>query len=88
MVRASQFLLLTLGSTMQEAGKHGIDQLDKKFLVGYLGMELATNPPEDHREMFNEIPAPVRLGYRLVGRRMYREQYAIFFPVRPTPKTL
>ncbi|MGX1162002.1 hypothetical protein RKD54_002911 [Pseudarthrobacter sp. SLBN-100] len=50
---------------MQEAAQHGIDQLDKKFLVGYLGMMLATNPSQDRKEMFKEIPAPVRLAYRL-----------------------
>jgi hypothetical protein len=73
---------------MQEAGKHGIDQLDRKFLVGYLGMVLATNPPLDREEMFKEIPAQVRLAYRLIGRRMYRKQYSTLFPGRPVPETL
>jgi hypothetical protein len=73
---------------MQEAGKHGIDQLDKKFLVGYLRMVLSTNPLQEQREMFKEIPAPVRLGYRLIGRRMYRKQYATLFPGRPIPVTV
>ena len=73
---------------MQQAAQHGINQLDKKFLVGYLGMVLATNPPADQREMFKEIPPPVRLGYRLIGRRLYRKQYATLFPGRPIPQTL
>jgi hypothetical protein len=73
---------------MQEAGKHGIDQLDRRFLVGYLGMVLATNPPLDRKEMFKEIPAPVRLAYRLIGRRAYRKQYSTLFPGRPVPETL
>jgi hypothetical protein len=73
---------------MQEAAQHGIDQLDKKFLVGYLGMVLATNPPADRKEMFKETPPPVRLAYRLFGRRMYRKQYATLFPGRPVPETL
>jgi iron-sulfur cluster repair protein YtfE (RIC family) len=73
---------------MQEAAQHGISQLDKKFLVGYLGMVLATNPPADQREMFKEIPPPVRLGYRIIGRRMYRKQYSTLFPGRPIPETL
>ena len=73
---------------MQEAAQHGIDQLNKKFLVGYLGMVLATNPPQDRREMFKEIPPPVRLAYRLFGRRMYRKQYETLFPGRPVPETL
>ncbi|GGH99010.1 hemerythrin domain-containing protein [Arthrobacter liuii] len=76
------------GKEMREAGQHGIKQLDKKFLVGYLGMVLATNPPADRKELFKEIPPPVRLAYRLVGRRLYRKQYATLFPGRPIPATL
>jgi hypothetical protein len=34
--------------------QHGVKQHDKKFLVTYLGMILATNPPEDRREIFYE----------------------------------
>jgi hypothetical protein len=69
-------------------GQHGVKQFDKKFMVAYLGMVLATNPPADRRELFNEIPAPVRLAYKLVGRGMYRRQYATLFPGRPIPETL
>ncbi|MHA7239542.1 hemerythrin domain-containing protein [Arthrobacter sp. TMS1-12-1] len=69
-------------------GQHGLDTFDKKFLVGYLGMVLATNPPGDREELFKEIPLPVRLAYRLIGRRLYRKQYATLFPGRPIPDTL
>ena len=73
---------------MDGLGQHSIEQFDKKFLVTYLGMVLATNPPADRREMFKEIPPPVRLAYRLVGRKLYRKQYATLFPGRPIPETL
>ena len=73
---------------LKEAAEHGSSQVSNKFLVGYLGMVLATNPPADRKELFKEIPAPVRLAYRLVGRRMYRKQYATLFPGRPIPETL
>jgi hypothetical protein len=69
-------------------GQHGIKQFDKKFMVAYLGMVLATNPPADRKELFNEIPLPVRAAYKLVGRGMYRRQYATLFPGRPIPETL
>jgi hypothetical protein len=69
-------------------GKHGVETFDKKFLVGYLGMVLATNPPGEREEFFKEIPPPVRLAYRLVGRRLYRKQYAALFPGRVVPDTL
>jgi hypothetical protein len=73
---------------MNAVGQHGIKKFDKKFMVAYLGMVLATNPPADRKELFNEIPAPVRLAYRLVGRRMYRKQYSTLFPGREVPETL
>ena len=73
---------------MDGLGQHSIEQFDKKFLVTYLGMVLATNPPADRKELFKEIPPPVRLGYRLIGRRMFRKQYSTLFPGRPVPETL
>ncbi len=73
---------------LKQIGQHGIGQFDKKFLVGYLGMVMATNPPGDREELFKEIPPPVRLAYKLVGRKMYRKQYATLFPGRPIPETL
>jgi hypothetical protein len=69
-------------------GQHGVRALDKRFMVRYLGMVLATNPPADRKELFKEIPPPVRIAYKLVGRRMYRKQYATLFPGRPVPETL
>ncbi|CEA08900.1 hypothetical protein BN1051_02258 [Arthrobacter saudimassiliensis] len=73
---------------MSAVAQHGVAQFDRKFLVSYLGMVLATNPPQDRKELFKEIPPPVRLAYRLVGRRMYRRQYAELFPGRRIPETL
>ena len=68
--------------------QHGIDQFDRKFLVSYLGMVLATNPPDERKEFFKEVPAPVRLAYRIVGRRIYRRRYSTLFPGRAVPETL
>jgi len=73
---------------MSGVGQHGSDQFDKKFMAAYLGMVLAPNPPADRQELFKEIPPPVRLAYKLVGRRMYRKQYATLFPGRPVRETL
>jgi len=69
-------------------GQHGLDQLSKGFLIANLGLVLATNPPGEREQLFQEIPAPVRVAYRLVGRRLYRRQYATLFPGRPVPETL
>ena len=70
------------------AAQHGTGSFDKRLMIAYLGMVLATNPPGEREELFKEIPAPVRLAYRLVGRRMYRKQYSTLFPGRPVPETL
>lgn len=72
----------------KKVAEHGRGQVSNKFLVGYLGMVLATNPPADRRELFKEIPPPIRLAYRLIGRRMYRKQYSTLFPGREVPETL
>ena len=52
------------------------------------GMILATNPPDDQREFLAEMPLPIRLAYRLVGKRLYREQYSTLFPGREIPQTV
>jgi hypothetical protein len=70
------------------AAEHGTGQFSAKFLIGYLGMVLASNPPGEREELFKEMPAPVRMGYRAVGRGMYRRQYSALFPGRPVPETL
>ena len=56
-------------------------------MLAYLGMILATNPPGE-REEFLEMPLPIRIAYRLVGRNLYRKQYATLFPGREIPATL
>ena len=53
-----------------------------------LRREVTEVMPADRRELFKEIPAPVHLAYRLIGRRMYRKQYSTLFPGRPVPETL
>jgi hypothetical protein len=73
---------------MKQIGQHEVRQLDKRFLVAYLGLLLAANPPDERKEFFDEMPAVVRVAYRLVGRRMYRRQYATLFPGRQVPETL
>ncbi|KHK97761.1 hemerythrin [Microbacterium mangrovi] len=71
-----------------ELASHGVDSFDKKVMLAYLGMVLATNPPGEREEFFKDIPLPVRMAYRLMGRRLYREQYSTLFPGRAIPETL
>lgn len=67
---------------------HGVDAFETKVVLAYLGMILATNPPGEREEFFKDIPLPIRIAYRLVGRRLYRRQYAALFPDRDIPATL
>lgn len=73
---------------LEEMASHGVDAFDKKVVLAYLGMILATNPPEEQREFIKDVPLPIRLVYRFVGRGLYRKQYATLFPGREIPKTL
>jgi len=73
---------------LEEMANHGVDAFDKKVVLAYLGMILATNPLQDQREFFKDIPLPIRMVYRLVGKGLYRKQYATLFPGREIPKTL
>lgn len=68
--------------------KHSTDSFDAKVMLAYLGMVLATNPPGEREEFFKEVPVPIRLAYRLMGRRLYRKQYSTLFPGRAIPATL
>lgn len=40
---------------LKEMIQHGVRQHDKKFLVTYLGMVLATNPPDDRRAIYSSM---------------------------------
>ncbi|MBM7503815.1 hemerythrin domain-containing protein [Agromyces aurantiacus] len=72
----------------EKLASHGVDAFEKKVVLAYLGMILATNPPEDQKAFLMDIPLPIRLAYRLVGKRLYREQYSTLFPGREIPRTL
>ena len=73
---------------LEEMASHGVDAFDKRFVLAYLGMVLATNPLEEQREFIKDIPLPIRMLYRLVGKRLYRKQYSTLFPGREIPITV
>ena len=73
---------------VQAMAKHGSDAFEIKVMLGYLGMVFATNPPGEREAFAMDLPLYVRLGYKVVGRRLYRQQYATLFPGREIPATL
>ncbi|GAA1059165.1 hemerythrin domain-containing protein [Agromyces bracchium] len=72
----------------EQLSSHGVDAFEKKVVLAYLGMILATNPPDEQRAFIMDIPLPIRMAYRLVGKRLYRKQYATLFPGRAIPQTI
>ena len=67
-------------------GDHSMDAIPKSRLLVQLGMMLAASPGES-RQMFDELPMPIRFMYRLVGRRQFERQFRELFPGRPVPQT-
>lgn len=67
-------------------GDHSMDAIPKSRLLVQLGMMLAASPGES-RQMFDELPMPIRFMYRLVGRRQFERQFRGLFPGRPVPQT-
>ncbi|NHB84297.1 hemerythrin domain-containing protein [Tessaracoccus sp. HDW20] len=66
-------------------GDHSMDAIPKSRLLVQLGMMLAASPGES-RQMFDELPMPIRFMYRLVGRRQFERQFRELFPGRPVPR--
>jgi Spy/CpxP family protein refolding chaperone len=52
-----------------ERGAKSIEDKRKRLL--FLGMILEECPPEEEREFLQKMPAPVRVLWKLVGRRSY-----------------
>lgn len=68
-------------------GKHGFGAIPMSRLLPQLGMLLATTAPQDRPDFLAHVPGPVKLMYRLVGRRQFEKQYRTLFPGEPVPRT-
>ncbi|QAY71182.1 hemerythrin domain-containing protein [Xylanimonas protaetiae] len=68
--------------------EHGMDAIPRSRMMPQLGMLLASSSPADRAAFFAALPRPVRLLYRLVGRRQYATQYRALFPGTPVPATV
>ena len=49
---------------------------------------LANSSPADRAEFFAAVPPPVRLLWRITGRRQFAKQYRQLFPGQPVPETI
>lgn len=69
-------------------GRHSIGAIPKSRLMPQLGMLLANSAPQDRAAFFRAVPPPVRVLYRITGRRQFEKQYRVLFPGEPVPQTL
>lgn len=72
----------------ERLSEHGMNAIPRSRLLPQLGLLLASSPPEDRAIFLQEVPRPVRLLFRLVGKRQYAKQYRTLFPGRPVPATI
>ena len=68
--------------------EHGMDAIPRSRLLLQLGMLLACSPREDRAVFLKGVPLPVRLLFRVVGKRQFATQYRALFPGRPVPETI
>lgn len=68
--------------------KHSINAIPKSRLLPQLGLLLANSSPADRAEFFAAVPPPVRLLWRITGRRQFAKQYRQLFPGQPVPETI
>ncbi|MCL1869652.1 MAG: hemerythrin domain-containing protein [Promicromonosporaceae bacterium] len=68
-------------------GEHGMGSIPRSRIFPVLGMLLACSSPEDRKAFLGGAPAPVRVLYRLVGRRQFEKVYRTLFPGAPVPAT-
>lgn len=71
----------------EELAKHSTKQIPMTRLLPQLGMLLANSSPAEAAKFLAAIPPPIRLIYRLIGRRQYELQFRRLFPGKPVPKT-
>jgi hypothetical protein len=59
-----------------ELGKRGRSEIPKDRMLIQLGTILESVAPEHRERFWKELPPPVRLLYRLVGKRQYERERA------------
>lgn len=67
--------------------EHGTSAIPKSRLLPQLGMLLACSDDQERALFMAHIPRPIRLLYRVVGRRQFERQYRTLFPGEPVPRT-
>lgn len=69
-------------------GEHATSSIPKSRLLPQLGYLLFNCSPEERVQFMRGIPLPIRLLYRVVGRRQFARQFRELFPGEPVPQTM
>ncbi|MCC2592738.1 hemerythrin domain-containing protein [Tessaracoccus sp. OS52] len=59
-----------------------------KRMLPLMGYFISSSPRELVAPIMRELPAPLKLLYRFVGKRQFERQFRELFPGRPVPTTL
>jgi hemerythrin-like domain-containing protein len=75
--------VMTVGQweALGERGRAGIPK-DRQLV--FLGFLLAANTPERGREFLRSMPVPARLGWKLMGRRVFAREYRRIYGTDPS----
>ncbi|HET8928093.1 MAG TPA: hemerythrin domain-containing protein, partial [Microbacterium sp.] len=69
-------------------GEHSMGAIPKSRLLPQLGMLLANSTPADRAAFYATVPGPVKVLWRVTGKRQYAKQFRQLFPGRPVPETI
>lgn len=69
-------------------GDHAMGAIPKSRLMPQLGMLLAMAAPADRTAFWRALPRPVRVLFRVAGKRQYARQYRTLFPGEAVPATV
>lgn len=69
-------------------GEHSTSAIPKSRLLPQLGCLLFNCTPEERVQFIRGVPLPIRVLYRLVGRRQFARQFRELFPGEPVPRTM
>lgn len=68
--------------------EHSMGAIPKSRLLPQLGLLLANSSPEERAAFYGVVPTPVKVLWRIVGKRQYAKQFRQLFPGRPVPETI
>jgi hypothetical protein len=76
-----QVMTVAQWEALGERGRAGLPQ-DRQLV--FLGFLLAANTPERGREFLQSMPAPARIAWKVMGRRVFTREYRRIYGTDPS----